>query len=107
MEREEICISYDLPGKSIAFYNVATKNRIRYQTSNCHHLLNVVKLINESGALLHWPRYCHPLRIFIENLGNMSKGGFTSKEMVDKAIQDNWKSMWETMNYRSQIKRAA
>lgn len=96
---DEICISYDIRSRSIAFYNVDTKNRLRYSQGDYYNLVNVMKHIDERKPKIHWPRRCHPLRVFIENLRylngpSVSNMNGTQKETLLKGFWDNlWKQM--------------
>lgn len=92
---EEICISYDVKSRSIAFYNVATKNRIRYNAQNYHHLPNVMKHIDEVKPLIHWPRYCHPLRVFISDIRFLNKTGTLRAEKdLELEMRLFWENLW-------------
>lgn len=93
---DEICISYDIKSKSVAFYNVATKNRIRYSSSNYHNLPGVMKHIDSVRPLLHWPRYCHPLRVFIENLRYLNNQTLR-EDQKESMLRGFWENMWKQM----------
>lgn len=96
---DEICISYDTQSTSIAFYNVATKNRIRYNYNNYRNLLGVMKHIDSIRPVIHWPRKSHPLRTFVENLRYLNTDEVKGMQVdqKDNLLKGFWINLWRQM----------